>query len=271
MFVGVGVIATKDKEAKAAAALAAQEAEAKAAEDKRREANVSKFSEALAGWQKELEKASEIEPLENLQTKSRDHVKENLPVGFESPELATFQSDLSAKLEPLLKKRDVVRLSTTLVQQRENVSKLAQSQDWITADEVTKAAFETVEKLKQHGEEFVKKEGKPGFSLEREIKTLEALKKKIEPKAEKDRAYAKSCGDPPPVDGWDRGNFELEGQLKRTAHDPSSIDVENCTQPVLMTERCWQLTCDVLGKNAFGAQVRNRKKFFYSKAGGFSE
>ena len=59
--------------------------------------------------------------------------------------------------------------------------------------------------------------------------------------------------------------------IKQTAHDPDSIDVENCTQPVMSGEACWLFGCDVRGKNAFGAKVFSRKRYSYSKALGFQE
>lgn len=51
-----------------------------------------------------------------------------------------------------------------------------------------------------------------------------------------------------------------ESYVAQTAHDPDSIDVENCTPPAL-GRQCWESTCDVRGRNAFGAMVLNRMTF----------
>jgi hypothetical protein len=51
--------------------------------------------------------------------------------------------------------------------------------------------------------------------------------------------------------------FVIDHHFKRSAHDPGSIDSENCTVPVL-TEGCWKTSCIVRGKNAFGAMVANQ-------------
>jgi hypothetical protein len=75
------------------------------------------------------------------------------------------------------------------------------------------------------------------------------------------------CGDKPVCSAWDGGCLAIESALKRTAHDPSSIDVENCTDPVLYERQCWVTTCDVRGRNAFGAMILQRKQFSISKLG----
>lgn len=51
--------------------------------------------------------------------------------------------------------------------------------------------------------------------------------------------------------------------MRRIANDPDSIDVEQCTQPSLAvnTQHCWLSTCSVLGRNGFGAMIRNRMQF----------
>lgn len=71
------------------------------------------------------------------------------------------------------------------------------------------------------------------------------------------------CGDAPTVGGWDGELLGAEHFIARSAHDPDSIDVENCTTPALAVNRnhCWLSTCDVLGRNAFGAMIRNRMQF----------
>jgi len=71
------------------------------------------------------------------------------------------------------------------------------------------------------------------------------------------------CGDAPTVGGWDGELIGAERVMRSTAHDPDSIDVENCSAPALAVSRnhCWLSTCDVLGRNMFGAMIRNRVQF----------
>jgi hypothetical protein len=76
------------------------------------------------------------------------------------------------------------------------------------------------------------------------------------------QALSAMCGNSPPsVGGWDGELIGSEQYVQRTAHDPESIDVENCTQPVLTRQLCWTSVCDVRGRNAFGAMVLNRLRF----------
>jgi hypothetical protein len=92
-------------------------------------------------------------------------------------------------------------------------------------------------------------------------------------KAKEDKAavYAALCGEKPSISSWDGEVIGLERALKETANDPDSIDVEKCTNPVLTTENCWLVTCNVRGKNGFGALILQRHTFAYSKALGFQE
>lgn len=96
----------------------------------------------------------------------------------------------------------------------------------------------------------------------------EARRREEEAKA---AAYSALCGERPQVSQWDGEVVGLERHVQQTAHDPDSIDVENCTIPVITGEVCWVFSCDVRGKNAFGAKVYARKRYSYSKALGFQE
>ena len=94
---------------------------------------------------------------------------------------------------------------------------------------------------------------------------LKAENAKIE--AERRRARKKLvelCGPKPLRSGWDGEIPAAETYVEEQAHDPGSIEVTNCTDPVL-TEQCWQARCDVRGKNAFGAKVFNRRTFYMKR------
>jgi len=49
--------------------------------------------------------------------------------------------------------------------------------------------------------------------------------------------------------------------VQRTANDPDSIQVSNCSDPVSNPTTCWSVTCDVRGKNAFNALILKRTVF----------
>lgn len=78
-----------------------------------------------------------------------------------------------------------------------------------------------------------------------------------------ERALIETCGGEQPVLGpWDGELVGSENYLRRSAHDPDSIDVERCTPPVLVNRvQCWVTRCQVRGRNAFGAQVLNIVEF----------
>jgi hypothetical protein len=84
-------------------------------------------------------------------------------------------------------------------------------------------------------------------------------------------AYASTCGERPRLGAWDGEVVGLERAIKQQAHDPDSIDVENCTEPVFTAGECWKFQCDVRGKNAFGAMVLTRPSYSYSRALGFQQ
>lgn len=101
---------------------------------------------------------------------------------------------------------------------------------------------------------------------EKELAAAEARREQEKAAAE---AYIALCGLEPTCGGWDGECVGIEGALKEVAHDPRSIDVENCSTPKLTADNCWVTTCSVRGKNAFGALVRSDKTFSISTLGIF--
>jgi phage gp37-like protein len=105
--------------------------------------------------------------------------------------------------------------------------------------------------------------------LDRRIAALERRRAGIRRQVERaqrelaeEQAYLALCGAEPPLLGaWDGELMGSETFLAESAHDPGSIDVENCTVPVLTDRDCWTTTCQVRGRNAFGAMVLNRVRF----------
>lgn len=61
-------------------------------------------------------------------------------------------------------------------------------------------------------------------------------------------------GKEPVPSNWDGAYYEVERLLKRTAHDPDSIDMEPCTKAVV-TETGWRTRCAFRGRNAFGGLI----------------
>lgn len=59
---------------------------------------------------------------------------------------------------------------------------------------------------------------------------------------------------------WDGAYYEVQRLLKRTAHDPSSIEMLPCTLAV-ETAAGWLTTCEFRGRNALGALVLERAQF----------
>lgn len=68
------------------------------------------------------------------------------------------------------------------------------------------------------------------------------------------------CGKPPKRNDSD-GIDDVASFVRQTAHDPDSIEVSDCSVFILDERKCWVTTCNVRGKNAFGAKILNRQTF----------
>lgn len=67
-------------------------------------------------------------------------------------------------------------------------------------------------------------------------------------------------GNPPTSSAWDGTYHVVERYLKRTAHDPSSIEMYSCTN-VRRNKDGWLVGCEYGGKNAFGGMIRKANWF----------
>lgn len=92
-------------------------------------------------------------------------------------------------------------------------------------------------------------------------KRAELRLKRLAPKFE----YMEGCGPKPTLSAWDGELPGAERLMRRTAHDPDSIDVENCTVPQMSDKHCWVTKCQVRGTNAFGAKILNQKVFTWKE------
>lgn len=66
-------------------------------------------------------------------------------------------------------------------------------------------------------------------------------------------------GKMPPA-GWGGVPFAVERIVKKSAHDPDSIDFDRCSKP-RFSDNGWSVTCTYRGNNAFGGKVLEKKKF----------
>lgn len=82
-----------------------------------------------------------------------------------------------------------------------------------------------------------------------------------------DDAYSDLCGEAPTHSGWDGAIVGLKSWLQTTANDPDSTEVTACTEPYLSNARCWVATCNVRGRNGFGAKVLQQHVFSFSTVG----
>lgn len=76
-------------------------------------------------------------------------------------------------------------------------------------------------------------------------------------KAAEERFY----GEKPMRSGWDGSYLVVERYLKRVMHDPSSLDVDNCTYAHKVKNVGWVVGCRYRGKNKFGGLVLNENWF----------
>ena len=93
------------------------------------------------------------------------------------------------------------------------------------------------------------------------------------------RLVLEICGGPPKVFGYRNeiaGQYQDVGQidavyfLKKLSGDPDSVQVRDCTAPMMVPDHCWVSSCNIRGQNAFGAVVLRRMMISYGKAYGFT-
>lgn len=109
--------------------------------------------------------------------------------------------------------------------------------------------------LRRSVEASLKKAHRYADPYERELAELAALKV--------------LCGSAPVGcgGGWDGECIGTKSAFKQIAHDPGSVDVEDCSAPVLTKKHCWVSECTVRAKNAFGAKVAKTHTFSFSTLG----
>lgn len=169
---------------------------------------------------------------------------------------------------------DLLEAVATFDQTVARIKELIKGKQWLLADEACDEVLKAVTVI-QDTPPAIKEQLAKSFDAKRKRAQVTQLKASIAGpvKRETDRkaeeaAYAAICGDPPQRSSWDGEIVGLESHIQQTAHDPDSIDVENCTIPQLTSDKvCWLFTCQVRGKNMFGAKILLERSFSYSRLG----
>ncbi|MEM6531687.1 MAG: hypothetical protein AAF654_03650 [Myxococcota bacterium] len=95
---------------------------------------------------------------------------------------------------------------------------------------------------------------------------------RLKPRAEKQRrreakeqeelaALNKKCGKRPAPSVFGGGFGAVKTYVEASAHDPNSVQISDCTVPILTEESCWVSDCSVRANNGFGAKVLQRFRF----------
>jgi hypothetical protein len=148
----------------------------------------------------------------------------------------------------------------------ERAKELKESRNWVGADKILAEAEGLAKALLDRPD---RPSGlPPTFAPEPLYQALKKERRTITARAQEQVALHAVCGDLPFRSEWEGEYGKVESAaVKRVAHAPSLIDVENCTVAVLTREHCWVTTCEVRGKNAFGAKVLDRRRFSMSALG----
>lgn len=84
--------------------------------------------------------------------------------------------------------------------------------------------------------------------------------KKIDAKKTEAAARVSRLGEKPTLSYLDGSYLEVKKYLNKVAHDPDSIEFENCSKIYYM-ENGWLVRCTFRGKNSLGAMVSNTHWF----------
>lgn len=236
-------------------------------------------TDAASKWESKLDSVESLELQGNLRealSQLNDDKKTMEPYLALNPipepiaSLIPREQEIRRRIELILKILDNYE---QLENKRKEASASIKDKKWLEADSAFTEALELLSKVRESSEDL-KRYLPKSFSAEQIKKDIEKQMKQIKPKVENEKrkeserlAYIAICGEKPYCGGWDGECVGIASAVKRVAHDPGSIDIENCTDPVLTKDQCWVTTCDVRGKNMFGAMILQRKSFSISKLG----
>jgi hypothetical protein len=275
----------KRRESEATEQAAQQKAQQRAALEKQLPPKVQAWREKLKSAQATADKGEPAEGHRQAEGVAKEMEDARVALGEPEPaELTTAIKDAKKQADLLKAHADllagVAAIDTNITKGKEH----AKNREWLEADKAYDAALDLVrvmEKAPDQAKSYLPKDfdaAKKKTEAEKQKRAIAGPvateKKRLEQEEKKRKeaeTYAALCGEAPGIGAWDGEVIGLESALKKTAHDPDSIDVENCTTPVLTGKVCWVFICDVRGKNMFGAMILQRRKFSFSKALGFSE
>ena len=144
----------------------------------------------------------------------------------------------------------------------------AHTKDFSTADALLKQVLKTLDAMPRTHREHDDVISIRQVLVEQKKKISGRLQKqraRIEKEEKEAASLLQRCGTTPLRSAWDGEVKTVTRHLERTAHDPDSIEVDNCTTPTLTKQHCWLTTCEVRGKNAFGAKVFSRVLYSIGK------
>jgi hypothetical protein len=291
--IGQAQIAADQKKSQEEAEVARNKAEAEAHARKRAELEKA-LPAAIAKWKSRLDAAQTVkdpsQALQSINELRRELDGTQKEIGSPTPQplsaLSAAVEAVRSRIAPAAKLVDDVRTATANVASADG---LFQQRDWIAADSAYESAETLLRELVGASESLRQAYVPASTNLDQKLalvtrarkslvplvaqarQKIEREEKKRKDEEEKQKAYAAVCGEKPAISPWDGEVIGLESTLKETANDPDSIDVEKCTDPVLTEKACWLVSCNVRGKNGFGALILLRKSYAYSKALGYQE
>jgi hypothetical protein len=146
--------------------------------------------------------------------------------------------------------------------------KVAGAKQYVVADTLLTDTLAKLDAIPEQHRKYVNFES-TRRAIERQKKRIAGPIKKQKAREEREReevaALSARCGKKPLQSAWDGEVLAATAYVERTAHDPDSIEVKNCTVPQLTKKSCWVTTCEVRGKNAFNAMRFNRIRFTIGK------
>lgn len=272
-----------------ASRLAQERAEAEARAQAEARANVlrTKAAENAGRYRDEMQPIVKL-----IQARKLDEAGERVQPLVEEATEYTKLDPVPAEIQPLLPQvmglaQRINRLSAVstavhdLSALKGQAKELAQSQnnakDWSMIVDIVAKALRQVEVL-ENADAEARQLIPSGLNLRQERASLERQRDtyrermhKAEAAEAADRKAAEDaaaiCGPQPRRSEWDGEVSAVTYFVKESAHDPSSIEVKDCSVPVLTTQDCWVTTCAVRGKNVLGAMVLERVEFSIASGG----
>lgn len=205
----------------------------------------------------------------------------DLVAPLENAELAALQNGLRDKTVAFTSLNTTISGVSHLVDDVATARKSIRDEDWAVAIQLCDAQIALIDSaiffhdtwaghlmpdvatLRRRSSEFSALRGR----ADRALKAKQAQVARQEAMDAKEQAATQRlisrCGEAPIVGGFHAELSGAESFVQRSAHDPDSIDVSNCTAPELYETACWVSDCDVRGKNAFGATVLTHMRFSY--------